>query len=153
MLTTLGMKDFLDNSTRSSSPSNMSNSSQPPAEDEKKPDGSSNVHTIGQSKPKGSSNQTPIQTPLQTPPERGRLQDPIDLVSQTNRHSTQGHGPGVSQHSPQLQTHDQQTLSMSFPYTGPPYLYDQNLSKYERSATSRNQDCVPERRVTLPPKD
>lgn len=130
------MKDYLNNSPGSSSPSNMSGNGQLPGEDDEKPD-ASNAQAIRQPKPKADPSQTPIQTPLQTPPDRMGLQDPIDLVSHVNRHSAQGHGPGVAQHtnSPQLQPQDPQTLGMGFQYGGPPYLYDQSLGESDRPGT------------------
>ncbi|EKC97458.1 hypothetical protein A1Q2_08195 [Trichosporon asahii var. asahii CBS 8904] len=131
LLTRTGMKDYLHNSPGSSSPSNMSGSGQLPGEEEEKPD-ISGAQAINQPKAKTDPTQTPMQTPLQTPPDRVGLQDPIDLVSHVNRHSAQGHGTGVSQHSPQLPPQDPQTLGMGFQYGGPPYLYDQSLGESER---------------------
>lgn len=131
LLTRPGMKDYLNNSPGSSSPSNMSGSGHLPGDEEEKPD-ISGAQAISQPKPKTELAQTPIQTPLQTPPDRVGLQDPIDLVSHVNRHSAQGHGASVSQHSPQLPPQDPQSLGMGFQYGGPPYLYDQSLGESGR---------------------
>lgn len=135
LLTRTRMKDYLNNSPGSSSPSNMSGSGQLPCEEEEKPD-VSGAQVISQPKVKTDPTQTPIQTPLLTPPDRVGLQDPIDLVSHVNRHSTQGQETGVSQLSPQLQPQDPQTLGMGFQYGGPPYLYDQSLGEFERPELS-----------------